>query len=76
MRFRDCLGASVYHCRILAHEDAGMMAVVEVTRTSRGLSTRTLEPLARNAAHDELWVITDGKTSAACRRARREAPAL
>jgi hypothetical protein len=52
------------------------MAVVEVTRTSGGPSTRTLEPLVRNVARDELWVITDGKTSTACRRARREAPAL
>jgi FtsP/CotA-like multicopper oxidase with cupredoxin domain len=33
VRFRDFLGAFVYHCHILAHEDAGMMGIVEVTRT-------------------------------------------
>ena len=31
MSFRDFLGKYVYHCHILAHEDAGMMAVLEVT---------------------------------------------
>jgi hypothetical protein len=35
MRFRDFLGTFVYHCHILAHEDAGKMGVVEVTRTRR-----------------------------------------
>ena len=29
-RFLDFTGKFVYHCHILAHEDAGMMAVVEV----------------------------------------------
>jgi hypothetical protein len=38
-------GAFVYQCRILAREDAGMMAVVEVTRTRRGPSKRTQRPL-------------------------------
>ncbi len=45
MRFRDYLGAFVYHCHILAHEDAGMMGVVEVTRTGRHPSVRTLREL-------------------------------
>jgi FtsP/CotA-like multicopper oxidase with cupredoxin domain len=30
MRFLDFTGKFVYHCHILAHEDAGMMGVVEV----------------------------------------------
>jgi suppressor of ftsI len=42
VRFRHYLGVFVYHCHILAHEDAGMMAVVEVTRTGRRPSARTL----------------------------------
>jgi suppressor of ftsI len=46
MRFRDFLGAYVYHCHILAHEDAGMMGVVDVTRTGRRPSARTLRALA------------------------------
>jgi len=29
-RFLDFFGKTVYHCHILAHEDAGMMGVVEV----------------------------------------------
>ncbi len=29
-RFLDFTGTFVYHCHILAHEDAGMMGVVEV----------------------------------------------
>ena len=29
-RFEDYPGKFVYHCHILVHEDAGMMAVVEV----------------------------------------------
>jgi suppressor of ftsI len=45
MRFRDFLGAYVYHCHILAHEDAGMMGVVDVTRTGRRPSRRTLRAL-------------------------------
>lgn len=31
MRFTDYLGRYVFHCHILAHEDGGMMAVVDVT---------------------------------------------
>jgi suppressor of ftsI len=46
MRFRDFTGAFVYHCHILAHEDAGMMGVVDVTRTGRRPSQRTLRTLA------------------------------
>jgi suppressor of ftsI len=30
MRFADFTGRFVFHCHILNHEDAGMMAVVEV----------------------------------------------
>jgi hypothetical protein len=46
MRFRNFLGAYVYHCHILAHEDAGMMGVVDVTRSGRRPSARTLRALA------------------------------
>jgi FtsP/CotA-like multicopper oxidase with cupredoxin domain len=45
LRFEDFLGAFVYHCHILAHEDAGMMAVVEVTRTGRAPTRRTVRAL-------------------------------
>ena len=45
MRFRDFLGASVYHCHITAHEDGGMMGIVDITRTGRGPSRRTLHAL-------------------------------
>jgi len=31
MRFRNFTGRYVYHCHIVAHEDLGMMAVVDVT---------------------------------------------
>jgi suppressor of ftsI len=45
MRFRNFLGAYVYHCHILAHEDGGMMGIVDVTRTGRRPSPRTLRAL-------------------------------
>lgn len=35
MRFRNFLGKYVFHCHILAHEDAGMMAIVDVTRDGK-----------------------------------------
>jgi FtsP/CotA-like multicopper oxidase with cupredoxin domain len=58
IRFRDFLGAFVYHCHILAHEDAGMMGIVEVTRTGRHPTVTTLRQLRTMradmaAAHDE-----------------------
>jgi FtsP/CotA-like multicopper oxidase with cupredoxin domain len=43
LRFRGFTGAFVYHCTILAHEDAGMMGVVAVTRDGR----RTADPRGR-----------------------------
>ena len=45
MRFTDYLGGFVYHCHILAHEDAGMMAIVDVTRSGRHPSKRTRRAL-------------------------------
>jgi suppressor of ftsI len=45
MRFRTFLGAYVYHCHILAHEDGGMMGIVDVTRTGRRPSGRTLHAM-------------------------------
>jgi suppressor of ftsI len=50
LRFRDFTGAFVYHCHILAHEDAGMMGIVDVTRTGRRPSERTLRALAEMRA--------------------------
>jgi FtsP/CotA-like multicopper oxidase with cupredoxin domain len=45
MRFSDFVGATVYHCHIAAHEDAGMMGIVDVTRTGRRPAGRTLSAL-------------------------------
>jgi FtsP/CotA-like multicopper oxidase with cupredoxin domain len=45
LRFRDFLGTFVYHCHILAHEDAGMMGIVEVTSSGRGPSQRAVRQL-------------------------------
>jgi suppressor of ftsI len=47
MRFRNFLGVYAYHCHILAHEDGGMMGLVDVTRTGRRPSGHTL----RDAHH-------------------------
>jgi FtsP/CotA-like multicopper oxidase with cupredoxin domain len=46
MRFRDFVGATVYHCHIAAHEDAGMMGILDITRTGRP-SRRTVSELRR-----------------------------
>jgi suppressor of ftsI len=35
MRFTQFLGRYVFHCHILAHEDGGMMAVVDVTKDGK-----------------------------------------
>jgi suppressor of ftsI len=52
MHFRDFLGAFVYHCHILAHEDAGMMGIVEVTKTGRQPTAATARELhAITGAH-------------------------
>jgi suppressor of ftsI len=45
LRFLSFTGAFVYHCHILAHEDAGMMGVVDVTRDGRRPSAATLHGL-------------------------------
>jgi FtsP/CotA-like multicopper oxidase with cupredoxin domain len=45
LRFSDFVGAFVFHCHILAHEDAGMMGIVDVTRDGRRPSARTLQGL-------------------------------
>ncbi len=45
VRFRNFVGATVFHCHITAHEDHGMMGIVDVTRTGRGPSARTLRGL-------------------------------
>jgi hypothetical protein len=43
--FRDFVGAAVFHCHIAAHEDAGMMGIVDVTPSGRRPSQRTLRAL-------------------------------
>jgi FtsP/CotA-like multicopper oxidase with cupredoxin domain len=35
MRFTQFLGRYVFHCHILAHEDGGMMAIVDVTKDGK-----------------------------------------
>ncbi len=40
MRFTDFTGKFVYHCHILAHEDNGMMGVVEVSDPSKPAARR------------------------------------
>jgi suppressor of ftsI len=45
VHFRNFFGVFVFHCHITAHEDHGMMGIVEVTRTGRGPSARTLRSL-------------------------------
>ncbi len=35
-RFTQFTGKFVYHCHILAHEDAGMMGLIEVSRPGDG----------------------------------------
>ena len=41
MRFTQFLGRYVFHCHILAHEDGGMMAVVDVTKDGTPSPTST-----------------------------------
>jgi FtsP/CotA-like multicopper oxidase with cupredoxin domain len=45
MRYARFLGAYVYHCHILAHEDNGMMGILDVTRTGKKPSAATLRGL-------------------------------
>jgi FtsP/CotA-like multicopper oxidase with cupredoxin domain len=45
VRFADFTGPIVYHCHITGHEDAGMMGILDVTRTGHGPSHRTLRDL-------------------------------
>lgn len=41
-RFLDFVGKYVFHCHILAHEDAGMMAAVEVSKDGLPADDATL----------------------------------
>jgi FtsP/CotA-like multicopper oxidase with cupredoxin domain len=54
VRFSDFTGAFVFHCHILAHEDAGMMGLVDVTRDGRRPSARTLHDL--QAMHESMMM--------------------
>jgi FtsP/CotA-like multicopper oxidase with cupredoxin domain len=64
MQFRDFLGATVFHCHITAHEDGGMMGIVDITRTGRRPSARTLRDL-RNMR--QAMTATDNPSHAAMR---------
>ena len=40
----DFVGATVFHCHILAHEDNGMMGIIDISRSGR-LSKATVKSL-------------------------------
>ena len=44
MRFTQFLGRYVFHCHILAHEDGGMMAIVDVTKDGKPEPASTTDP--------------------------------
>jgi FtsP/CotA-like multicopper oxidase with cupredoxin domain len=44
MHFKHFVGATVFHCHILAHEDNGMMGIIDITRSGR-LSKATIKSL-------------------------------
>ena len=35
MHFNRFVGTTVFHCHILAHEDNGMMGIIDISRTGR-----------------------------------------
>jgi FtsP/CotA-like multicopper oxidase with cupredoxin domain len=46
MHFSRFVGSTVFHCHILAHEDAGMMGIIDITRSGR-VSKSALSALHR-----------------------------
>ena len=44
MHFDRFVGATVFHCHILAHEDNGMMGIIDITKDGR-LSKATQQSL-------------------------------
>jgi FtsP/CotA-like multicopper oxidase with cupredoxin domain len=49
MHFKHFVGATVFHCHILAHEDAGMMGIIDITRSGRpsAATARSLRAMNR-----------------------------
>ena len=44
MHFKHFVGTTVFHCHILAHEDNGMMGIIDISRSGR-LSKATVKSL-------------------------------
>ena len=44
MHFNRFVGTTVFHCHILAHEDNGMMGIIDISRSGR-LSKATIKSL-------------------------------
>ena len=44
MHFNRFVGTTVFHCHILAHEDNGMMGIIDISRTGQ-LSEATVKSL-------------------------------
>ena len=47
---RASSGATVFHCHILAHEDGGMMGIIDITRSGRPSAATTRSLRAMNEA--------------------------
>jgi suppressor of ftsI len=56
MKFEDFTGHFVFHCHILAHEDAGMMMTVDVVKP--GQKATPPPGAAEHAAHEHLETAT------------------
>jgi suppressor of ftsI len=59
MHFNRFVGATVFHCHILAHEDNGMMGIIDITKdgrpskaTQRALDQMNREMAGQHMAHD------------------------
>jgi FtsP/CotA-like multicopper oxidase with cupredoxin domain len=50
MHFKRFVGATVFHCHILAHEDGGMMGIIDITRSGRPSDATARSLRAMNAA--------------------------
>ncbi|QWZ09360.1 multicopper oxidase family protein [Nocardioides panacis] len=50
MHFTRFVGATVFHCHILAHEDGGMMGIIDITRSGRPSAATARSLRAMNAA--------------------------
>ena len=50
MHFKRFVGATVFHCHILAHEDGGMMGIIDITRSGRPSEATAASLQAMNEA--------------------------